>query len=60
MNNPNQERCKCGDTRETYYPAENQYEPNCWDCYYQMLDGSISPSTVRDTPTDPSIDDLPF
>jgi len=26
--------CTCGDTRVRFYPDENQYEPNCWECYY--------------------------
>lgn len=30
-----EERCNCGDISVSYYPDENQYEPNCWDCYYQ-------------------------
>jgi len=31
-----EERCKCGDTSVSFHPDENQYEPNCWDCYYQL------------------------
>lgn len=34
----NDERCTCGDTGSTFHPDENQYEANCWDCYYQMQD----------------------
>ena len=32
---PEVKRCNCGDTDIQYHPDENQYEPNCWDCYYQ-------------------------
>lgn len=56
MDNPNQERCKCGDTGVSFYPAENQHEPNCWDCWYQMRDGII-PRSETVTSSD---DDLPF
>lgn len=31
------ERCNCGDTGSTFHPDENQYEANCWDCYYQAM-----------------------
>jgi hypothetical protein len=55
MDNPNQ-RCTCGDTGVQYYPAENQHEPNCWDCYYQMRD-SFNPRPETVTSSD---DDLPF
>jgi hypothetical protein len=33
---PEEKRCNCGDTDEQFYPDENQWEPNCWDCYYQL------------------------
>lgn len=56
MNNPNQ-RCTCRDTSVQYCPIENQYEPNCWDCWYQMQEGLISSSKRTITPSD---DDLPF
>jgi hypothetical protein len=29
------ERCNCGQTQAEYHPVENQWEPVCWDCYYQ-------------------------
>jgi len=54
MHNPNQERCNCGDTALSYYPDENQYEPNCWDCYYQMR------AKPGKTIVGMGTDDLPF
>lgn len=70
MNNTN-ERCTCGDTGSTFYPDENQYEPNCWDCYHQMQeydpDGADAASTglppeenLADLTNDVWADDLPF
>lgn len=35
METKNKERCTCGQVAPVYYPDENQYEPGCWDCYYQ-------------------------
>lgn len=56
MDNPNQKRCTCGDTGVQYYPAENQHEPNCWDCWYQAQD-KRNGLTDDDSITD---DELPF
>lgn len=28
------EPCKCGQVQPVYHPDENQYEPACWECYY--------------------------
>jgi len=53
------ERCNCGQTHAVYYPDENQWEPVCWDCYYQeeeqaqlyveaSVDLSIKPSCEKD------------
>lgn len=35
METKNKERCTCGQTAPVYYPDENQWEPGCWECYYQ-------------------------
>jgi hypothetical protein len=53
------ERCNCGQTQAEYHPDENQWEPVCWDCYYQVEEGaqlyvkasvnlSINPSCEED------------
>jgi hypothetical protein len=34
------ERCTCGQTGSSYYPDENQCEPDCWDCYYQAREAT--------------------
>jgi hypothetical protein len=57
MDNPNQNRCTCGDISVHYYSDENQHEPNCWDCYYQAQDKRQGHLIHDDSLTD---DDLPF
>ena len=57
MDNPNQKRCTCGDIGVQFYPAENQYEPNCWDCYYQAQDEGRGRLIYDEPFTD---DELPF
>ncbi len=63
--------CGCGDTSSTFYSDENQWEPNCWECYLDSRDRSyqiisytdaIRPSVVEEPTTFPIIieDDLPF
>ena len=27
--------CTCGQSQAVYYPDENQWEPECWECYAQ-------------------------
>jgi hypothetical protein len=27
--------CNCGKTNTVFHPDENQYEPECWQCYYK-------------------------
>jgi hypothetical protein len=50
------EPCKCGQVQAVYLPDENQYEPPCWECYYN--------DDVPDVPTEfwepwrPSADDI--
>ncbi len=57
MDNPNQNRCTCGDISVHYHPDENQHEPNCWDCYYQAQDKARGHLIHDDSLTD---DELPF
>lgn len=39
METKNKERCTCGQSAPVYYPDENQWEPGCWECYYQSTEG---------------------
>jgi len=56
LNTMMKEPCKCGQVQAVYHPDENQYEPACWECYYN--------DDVPDVPTEywepsrPSADDL--
>lgn len=58
MQDPNQtqERCTCGDTAVSFYPWENQHEPNCWDCYDQAMVNGFGSREVSDFDND----ELPF
>lgn len=42
METKNKERCTCGQSAPVYYPDENQWEPGCWECYYQSREESSS------------------
>ena len=35
--------CDCGNVEPIYYPDENQYEPGCWECYYQQHYAGLEP-----------------
>jgi len=63
MENVSESRCNCGCTNVVYYPDENQYEPECWDCYYQLMDKLYPPYVEEDNTIQQwaeGIDELPF
>ena len=35
--------CDCGNVELIFYPDENQFEPECWECYSQQRYGGIEP-----------------
>lgn len=55
-------KCNCGNIAPVYYADENQYEPGCWDCYYQQYDIEFpEEDSPRATAIEPfTEDDLPF
>lgn len=53
--------CNCGDTSMSFYPDENQYEPNCWWCYLNPPAPSHDILDMRDAMDTISADEeLPF
>lgn len=56
------EPCKCGQVEAVYLPDENQYEPPCWECYYNddIPDGTEfwEPPAEFWEPRRPSADEL--
>jgi hypothetical protein len=60
--------CNCGKTSLHYYNDENQYEPECWECYakehYDYSEYPDDPFEDTEEPvltdTNVSDDDLPF
>lgn len=64
MENVSESRCNCGCTNVVYYSDENQWEPECWECYANQPSVIIEPTTDYCVYVSPlSIeeeDDLPF
>lgn len=54
-------RCTCGCTTERFYPDENQWEPDCWDCWDQAREMMlVQPTIYKHISSEPDKDDLPF
>jgi hypothetical protein len=51
-------KCTCGEYEPVYYHDENQWEPACWDCYYQAREESCASNNNSNSSED--ADELPF
>ena len=63
LNTMMKEPCNCGQVQAVYHPDENQYEPACWECYYNddYYNDDVPDLTEFWEPRKPSADDgLPF
>jgi len=45
-----EQRCTCGCTTVRFYPAENQWEPDCWDCWEQAREYRMNQDCEDDLP----------
>lgn len=59
--------CNCGKTSLVFHYDENQYEPECWECYcvehYDYSDYNVDPFEGIEEPIlgeEVSDDELPF